>query len=67
MESPEAEFPEHLQASKRDSKGFISFSHPETGFPEHLQITYGITKYHLYEYARDVKASKKPEFRVEIQ
>lgn len=55
-----------LPPGKRDSKDLGAFDPIVSFFPEQLQFTYGITKYHLYEYARDVKASKKPEFRVEI-
>jgi len=55
-----------LPPGKRDSKDLGAFNPFVTVFPEQLQFTYGITKYHLYEYARDVRASKKPEFRVEI-
>ncbi len=65
VESPEAEFPEHLQASRRDTKGFIGFRHPQTGFPEHLQAFYGITKRYLWIYEKLVNSSKKPEFKLD--
>jgi len=51
-----------LPPGKRDSKDFGAAHTFVSGFPEQLQISYGITKYHLYEYARDVKASRKPKF-----
>jgi len=54
-----------LPPGKRDSKDFGTDEPYASGLPEQLQITYGITKYHLYEYARDVKASKRPEFRAD--
>jgi len=65
VESPEAEFPKHLQVSQRDTKGFIGFSHPQTGFPEHLQAFYGITKRYLWIYEKLVNSSKKPEFELD--
>ena len=54
-----------LPPGKRNSKDLGAIQPFGSELPEHLQITYGITKYHLYEYARDVNASRKPEFRVD--
>ncbi len=55
----------NLRPGKRDSKDLGAFHPFVSGFPEQLQINYGITKYHLYEYARDVNASRKPEFKAD--
>jgi hypothetical protein len=54
-----------LPPGKRNSKDLGPLQPIASRLPEQLQITYGITKYHLYEYARDVKASRKPEFRAD--